>query len=141
MIDPRTTNIIGAHVRLVRRSNPAKIQARGVVRVVDYNHGAFSLLIEALGAIGEGDEGGWYCMSDGELFQVSLFDESTAVVVANETDDPLTSSTPCMEMEALRARVAQLEGALGEACDIAERRREDLGRLPQLRAVLAVKVI
>ena len=77
MIDPRTTNIVGAHVRLVKRIDPSNIQGRGVVRVVDYNQGAFALLIEAIGAIGDGS---WFSANDGELFQVSLFDESIAVL-------------------------------------------------------------
>jgi hypothetical protein len=81
MIDPRTTNIVGAHVRLVKRIDPSNIQGRGVVRVVDYNQGAFALLIEAIGVIGDGS---WFSASDGELFQVSLFDESIAVVVEND---------------------------------------------------------
>lgn len=82
MIDPRTTNIVGAHVRLVKRIDPSNIQGRGVVRVVDYNQGAFALLIEAIGVIGDGS---CFSASDGELFQVSLFDESIAVVVENES--------------------------------------------------------
>jgi DNA repair protein RadA/Sms len=47
------------------------------VRVVDYNQGAFALLIEAVG------DSSWYSLSDGELFQVSLFDETIAVVIEN----------------------------------------------------------
>jgi hypothetical protein len=43
--------------------------------VVDYNQGAFELLIEAVG------DSSWYSLSDGELFQVSLFDETIAVVI------------------------------------------------------------
>ena len=82
MIDPRTTNIVGAHVRLVKRIDPSNIQGRGVVRVVDYNQGAFALLIEAIGAIGDGS---WFSANNGELFQVSLFDESIAVLVENES--------------------------------------------------------
>jgi hypothetical protein len=77
VIDPRTTNIVGARVRLVKRADPSNIQAYGVVRVVDYNQGAFVLLIEAVG------DSSWYSLSDGELFQVSLFDETIAVVIEN----------------------------------------------------------
>ncbi len=81
MIDPRTTNIVGARVRLVRRMNPACTHARGVVRVVDYNQGAFVLLIEATEA---SDCESWVRMSAGELFQVSLFDETTAVMIEHD---------------------------------------------------------
>lgn len=77
MIDPRTTNIVGARVRLVKRADPSSIQAYGVVRVVDYSQGAFVLLIEAVG------NSSWYSLSDGELFQVSLSDETTAVIIKN----------------------------------------------------------
>ena len=80
MIDPRTTNIVGTHVRIVKREDPLNVQARGVVRVVDYNQGAFALLIEAVGDV---DDGSWFRMRDGELFQISMFDESVAVVVEN----------------------------------------------------------
>lgn len=78
MIDPRTTNIVGTRVRLVKCANPTDVQGRGVVRVVDYNHGTFTLLIEAVGAIGDGS---WYSASDGELFQVSLSDETISVFI------------------------------------------------------------
>ena len=78
MIDPRTTNIVGTYVRIVKREDPLNVQARGVVRVVDYNQGAFALLIEAVGDV---DDGSWFRMRDGELFQISMFDESVAVVV------------------------------------------------------------
>lgn len=82
MIDPRTTDIVGTHVRLVKRIDPSNIQGRGVVRVVDYNQGAFALMIEAIGTIGDGS---WFSASHGELFQVSLFDEAIAIVVENES--------------------------------------------------------
>ena len=79
MIDPRTTDIVGVHVRLVNRADPSNIKAYGVVRVVDYNQGAFALLIEAVG------DSSWYSLSDGELFQISMFDETTAVVIDNNS--------------------------------------------------------
>jgi len=91
VIDPRTTNIVGTHVQIVKRIDPSNIQGRGVVRVVDYNQGAFMLLIEAVGIIGDGT---WV---DGELFQVSLFDESIAVIVEKrmlETIAPSGKESP-----------------------------------------------
>lgn len=77
MIDPRTTNIVGTRVRIVNRSNQ-RITCRGVVRVVDYNQGVFALLIEATETADD------LYPSKGELFQVSLFDESIAVTVEDE---------------------------------------------------------
>ena len=79
MIDPRTTNIVGAHVRVVKRSKPAEVLARGVVRVVDYNQGAFVLLVEAT----EDVDSDW-SVSKGSLFQVSVLDEWTEVFVDSE---------------------------------------------------------
>jgi len=84
MIDPRTTNIVGERVRVVRRGDYAKVYARGVVRVVDYNQGTFMLLVESI----EDRDSDWWSLSKGELFQVSLFDESTAVIVDGDGDTP-----------------------------------------------------
>jgi len=72
----------------VKRADPSSIQAYGVVRVVDYNQGAFTLLIEAVG------DSSWYSLSDGELFQVSLFDETTAVVIENSGQMHAASESP-----------------------------------------------
>ena len=80
MIDPRTTNIVSQRVLIVKRSLVAtsEVYGRGVVRVVDYQHGAFTFLIEAVGPI---DALG---VSDGGLFQASTFDESVEVIVDRE---------------------------------------------------------
>lgn len=79
MIDPRTTNIVGECVRVVKRNKPAEILGRGVVRVVDYNQGSFVMLVEAT----EDTTSDWR-LSKGELFQVSVLDEWTEVLVDRE---------------------------------------------------------
>lgn len=76
MIDPRTTNIVGSHIRIVNGTWRDRLLGRGVVRVVDYNQGTFVLLVEDVGHtcsdyFGVGERG---------LFQVSLADESLEVV-------------------------------------------------------------
>jgi hypothetical protein len=78
VIDPRTTNIVGASVRLVRRWDRVDV-GRGIVRVVDYAQGSFTLLIEARGDAYE------FGACDRGLFQVALADESTEVVIEGET--------------------------------------------------------
>lgn len=81
MIDPRTTNLIGAHVLIRRRDlgtepSAAAVMGRGVVRVVDNQQGCFLLLIETVGTVNL--YGG---LDDGSLFQVSLYDETTEILV------------------------------------------------------------
>lgn len=80
MIDPRTTNIIGQHVMIVKRSfeGARMTYGRGIVRVVDYQHGYFSFLVEAVGSIEE------FGTHDGGLFQVTTADECYEVVVDRE---------------------------------------------------------
>ena len=68
------TNIVGAKVKILKRWNAA-VCARGVVRVVDYNHGAFNLLVEST------DYANDFGVSKGGLFQISVNDESTEVVI------------------------------------------------------------
>jgi hypothetical protein len=79
VIDPRTTNIVGERVQVVKRSSPTTVLARGAVRVVDYNQGTFVLLVEATEAM----DSDW-CTHKGELFQVSVLDEWTEVLVDGE---------------------------------------------------------
>ena len=74
MIDPRTTNIVGVKVKIIKRWNSA-VCGRGVVRVVDYNHGAFNFLVESTDYTND------FGASKGGLFQVSTLDESLEVVV------------------------------------------------------------
>lgn len=78
MTDPRTTNLVGAHVRLVKRANRSSI-GRGVVRAVHYHQHAFVLMIEALG------DAPWFGAGNGGLFQVSLLDETMEVVIEGAT--------------------------------------------------------
>ena len=73
MIDPRTTNIIGQRVVIIRRAEQQTL-GRGVMRVVDYQEGAFAFLIEAIGAI----DG---LAIDGSLFQVTTWDETIEIIV------------------------------------------------------------
>lgn len=91
MIDPRTTDIVGSRVRIVKRADSRQMQGHGVVRVVDYNQGAFALLIEAVGRIGDGSW--WFRVEDGELFEVSMSDETLAVVVERESPMDLDPDT------------------------------------------------
>jgi hypothetical protein len=66
MIDPRTTNIVGQRVLIKHRAMlECDVIGRGVVRVVDYQGGSFSFLIEAVGEIDRFGTG------DGGLFEVS----------------------------------------------------------------------
>lgn len=81
MIDPRTTDIVGERVIVVSRGNPDDVIARGVVRVVDCEHGTFHLLIEA-----DGDAPRWG-VRDGGLFQVSAVDEGVEIVVGEAGSD------------------------------------------------------
>lgn len=82
MIDPRTTNIVGQRVLIVRRTtdpDKRKTLARGVVRVVDYQDATFVMLIEAVGTSEDMDS--WFSVVDGSLFQVSVADETIEVMV------------------------------------------------------------
>lgn len=82
MIDPRTTNLIGQHILIVRRgviSTAPQVLGRGIVRVVDYQGSSFALLIEAVGAISD-----WYIVGDGGLFEVSAADETVEVIMDHE---------------------------------------------------------
>jgi hypothetical protein len=76
VIDPRTTDIVGTRVRIVKRGEAATVYARGVVRVVDYNHDTFTLLIEATEEVDS-----YWRLSKGSLFQVSVLDEWTETLV------------------------------------------------------------
>lgn len=83
MIDPRTTNIVGQRVLIVRRDpSNRELLGRGVVRVVDYQAGAFALLIEAVGPV---HGRGALLAGDGSLFQVTTWDETIDLVVDRET--------------------------------------------------------
>jgi len=79
VIDPRTTNIVGQRVLIVDRAAPPRTTyGRGVVRVVDYQHGVFAFLIEALGPIS------CFGVGDGGLFQITTADETAEVIVDRE---------------------------------------------------------
>jgi hypothetical protein len=82
VIDPRTTNIVGQRVVIVSRSFTAarETYGRGIVRVVDYQHGIFAFLIEAVGSIEA------FGVHDGGLFQVTTSDETNEVIVDRETE-------------------------------------------------------
>lgn len=86
MIDPRSTNIIGQRVLILKRAtNPSEQIGRGIVRVVDHQGGCFALLIEAVGALA------WFGVSDGGLFEVSTAYEDIEVVVDHEVPDTRSS--------------------------------------------------
>lgn len=143
MIDPRTTNIVGQRVLIMRRStDPAERQklGRGIVRVIDYQGSCFAFLIEAVGAINHLGVG------NGGLFEVTTWSEETEVVVDREVVLPAPTGGREELAESLHVRVAQLEAALNEALTIAEwemseyqGKREHQTRVPQLREVLAGK--
>lgn len=86
MIDPRTTNIVGQRVLIARR-DPSNTEplGRGVVRVVDYQGGAFAFLIEAVGPVHASWSGDDLLAEDGCLFQVTTWDETIKLVVDHET--------------------------------------------------------
>jgi hypothetical protein len=82
VIDPRTTNIVGQRVLILKRDfhlEKREFLGRGVVRVVDYQEGSFALLIEAVGAIAF-----WGTVSDGSLVTISTGDETYEIVVDRE---------------------------------------------------------
>ncbi len=97
MIDPRSSNIVGDCVRIVKRADPHNTLGRGIVRAVDWNNGAFTLLIEAVGII-DSSYGGSPHARDGELFQVSLFDETLAAMADNESGETQGSDDPLVDL-------------------------------------------
>ena len=86
MIDPRTTNIVGQRV-LIMSQNPDNVDplGRGVVRVTDYQNGAFAFLIEAVGEVRASWNRDVLLAGNGELFQVTTFDETIKLVVDRES--------------------------------------------------------
>lgn len=82
MIDPRTTNIVGQRVLILKRGVPLgkqELLGRGIVRVVDYQGGSFAFLIEAVG-----DLDYWGSVSDGSLVTISTGDETYEIIVDRE---------------------------------------------------------
>lgn len=87
MIDPRTTNLIGQRVLILRRSaEPHEVLGQGTVRVVDYQGSHFAILIEALTPIP------CFGTTAGGLFVITTSDETLEIVI-NPAPAPVNTTT------------------------------------------------